>query len=157
MPKNKGKGGKKHKRGKDGGLVTDAPLELKDEGQAYGLVVRMLGGCRAEVACHDGKTRMGTIRGNMRKRVYINTGDCVLVGLRDYQDTRCDIIHKYTAHEFRELKKLNHISADLEEKLDSRRSEPYKHRQDAENGSESAANQQDRDLIHDLPFDFQEL
>lgn len=37
-------------------------------------------------------------------KVWINQGDIILVGLRDYQDTKADVIFKYTPDEARNLK-----------------------------------------------------
>lgn len=37
-------------------------------------------------------------------QVWINQGDIILVGLRDYQDTKADVIFKYTPDEARNLK-----------------------------------------------------
>ena len=39
--------------------------------------------------------RLAHIRGKMRKKVWVNAGDIVLIGLREYQDAKCDVIHKY--------------------------------------------------------------
>merc|ERR1711977_26234 len=36
--------------------------------------------------CFDGEKRLGHIRGKMRKKVWINQGDIVLLSLRDFQD-----------------------------------------------------------------------
>ena len=41
MPKNKGKGGKKHKRGKGDRDVVKRELIFKEDGQEYGQVQRM--------------------------------------------------------------------------------------------------------------------
>jgi Translation initiation factor 1A / IF-1 len=41
--------------------------------------------------------------------VWINVGDIILVSLRDYQDEKCDIIHKYTPDEARTLKKKGEV------------------------------------------------
>merc|ERR1719348_1863877 len=54
--------------------------------------------------CFDGTKRLCHIRGKLRKKVWINTGDIILLGLRDYQDTKADVILKYTADEARNLK-----------------------------------------------------
>ena len=40
----------------------------------------------------------------MRKKVWVSTGDIILVGLRDYQDEKADVILKYNADEARSLK-----------------------------------------------------
>ena len=45
----------------------------------------------------------------MRKRVWVNQGDIVLVGLREFQDSKGDVILKYTAEEARQLKSMNEL------------------------------------------------
>merc|ERR1712071_732657 len=40
--------------------------------------------------CFDGIKRLCHIRGELRKKVWINQGDIILVGLRDYQDAKAD-------------------------------------------------------------------
>ena len=58
----------------------------------------------------DGKKRMCTIRGSMRQRVWINAGDIVLIGLRDFgDDAKADIIMKYFDEEAKELQELGEI------------------------------------------------
>lgn len=64
----------------------------------------MLGNGRLEAYCMDGTKRLCHIRGKMRKKVWVNTGDVVLVGLREYQDEKADVILKYMADEARSLK-----------------------------------------------------
>ncbi|KHJ79044.1 putative translation initiation factor eIF-1A [Oesophagostomum dentatum] len=63
-------------------------LDTKDVGQEYGQVSKMLGNGRVLAFCFDGKQRVCHIRGKLRKKVWINTGDIILVGLRDYQDDK---------------------------------------------------------------------
>jgi len=63
--------------------------------------------------CIDGKKRMCHIRGKMRKKVWIGTGDIVLVGLRDYQDEKADVILKYSADEARVLKQYGELPEHL--------------------------------------------
>ncbi|CCD72218.1 Eukaryotic translation initiation factor 4C [Caenorhabditis elegans] len=104
MPKNKGKGGKNRRRGKNENDFMKRELDLKEEGQEYGQVSKMLGNGRVQVFCFDGKQRVCHIRGKLRKKVWINVGDIILVGLRDYQDDKGDVILKYTPDEARRLK-----------------------------------------------------
>jgi len=40
----------------------------------------------------------------LRKKVWINQGDIILLSLRDYQDNKGDVILKYTVEEARSLK-----------------------------------------------------
>ena len=103
MPKNKGKGGKNRRRGKN---ESEEKRELifKEDGQEYAQVLGMLGNGRLDALCMDGVKRLCHIRGKMRKKVWVNTGDVILVGLRDYQDEKADVILKYMADEARSLK-----------------------------------------------------
>ncbi|GER45201.1 eukaryotic translation initiation factor 1A [Striga asiatica] len=85
MPKNKGKGGKNRKRGKNEADDEKRELVFKEDGQEYAQVLRMLGNGRCEAMCIDGVKRLCHIRGKMHKKVWIAAGDIILVGLRDYQ------------------------------------------------------------------------
>nr|AGH70145.1 eukaryotic translation initiation factor 1A [Placozoa sp. H4] len=104
MPKNKGKGGKNRRRGKNENESEKRELIFKEDGQEYAQVMKMLGNGRLEAFCFDGTNRLCHIRGKLRKKVWINQGDIILLGLRDYQDSKADVILKYTADEARNLK-----------------------------------------------------
>ena len=67
-------------------------------------MAKMLGSGRVEVQCFDGVKRIAHIRGNMRKKVWINSGDIILVSIRDFQPDKADVILKYTPDEARSLK-----------------------------------------------------
>ncbi|MES1920260.1 hypothetical protein MHBO_001950 [Bonamia ostreae] len=112
MPKNKAKGGKRRRKGKN---MNDfkRDLVLKEPQQEYAQVVQMLGNGRLSAYCFDGKTRLCTIRGKMRKKVWVNQSDIVLIGLRDFQDEKGDVILKYTAEESRKLQKLKQIPSNI--------------------------------------------
>jgi len=104
MPKNKGKGGKNRRRGKNENEGLKREWVFKEDGQEYAQVIKMLGNGRLEAMCFDGVKRLCHIRGKLRKKVWINQSDIILVGLRDYQDARADVILKYSADEARNLK-----------------------------------------------------
>jgi len=104
MPKNKGKGGKNRRRGKNENDNEKRELTFKEEGQEYAQVLKMLGNGRLEALCFDGSKRLAHIRGKLRKKVWINQGDIILLSLRDYQDEKGDVILKYSADEARSLK-----------------------------------------------------
>merc|ERR1711993_155540 len=104
MPKNKGKGGKNRRRGKNENEGLKRELVFKEDGQEYAQVIKMLGNGRLEAMCFDGVKRLCHIRGKLRKKVWINQSDIILVGLRDYRDARADVILKYSPEEARNLK-----------------------------------------------------
>ena len=119
MPNNKG--GKRYKRNKNQ-VKENKTTRLKDvtQSQEYAQITKCLGSCRFEVLCFDGKKRMATMCGKMRKKVFVNAHEIVLVSLRDWQDSKCDIIEKYSASDVQKLKQKNLIpkSIKLEEKND---------------------------------------
>jgi len=108
MPKAKGKGGKNRRRGKND---SDDKRELvfKDESQEYAQVVKMLGNGRLEAMCFDGEKRLAHIRGKLRKKVWINNGDIILLSLREFEDGKADVIQKYTPDEARSLKQYGEL------------------------------------------------
>lgn len=69
----------------------------------------MLGNGRLEAYCFDGEKRLAHIRGKLRKKVWVNQGDIILVSLREYQDAKADVILKYSADEARSLKAYSEL------------------------------------------------
>jgi translation initiation factor 1A len=116
MPKNK-KGGNKAKKGSNKRFAEaeNQPFVTKDPegGQEYAKVIKSMGGCppMLNVNCSDDKERIGVITGRLRKKVFCNKEDIVLVNLRDYQDSKCDIIWKYSDRETKRLVKEGEISS----------------------------------------------
>ena len=98
------KGGKKHKKGKKSSQFETKQLRFKEDGQEYAQIIKMKGNCRFDVKCFDGKERMATMCGTMRKRRFINQDDIVLVSLREWQDAKCDIIDNYDENLVRKMK-----------------------------------------------------
>ncbi|KAM3172244.1 hypothetical protein ACTXT7_014956 [Hymenolepis weldensis] len=109
MPKNKGKGGKNRRRGKNENEGQKRDLIYRDEGQQYAKVERLLGNGRLVAYCFDDVRRLCHIRGKLRKKVWINSGDIILVSLRDYQDQKADVILKYLNDEARQLRACGEI------------------------------------------------
>jgi translation initiation factor 1A len=110
MPPNK-KGGKNYKKGKHS--EPDAVLYECLDGQMYGRIIKLLGGCNAIVYCNDNRERLCHIRGTMRKKVWLATGDIVLISLRDLDTTgsksassidRGDICAKYEKEVYKKLR-----------------------------------------------------
>ncbi|KAJ1307146.1 hypothetical protein OPQ81_001264 [Rhizoctonia solani] len=97
-------GGKNRRRGKNENDADKRELVFREDGQEYAQVVKMLGNGRLEAQCFDGEKRLAHIRGKMRKKVWINQGDIILLSLREFQDDKADVIVKYTADEARNLK-----------------------------------------------------
>lgn len=105
-----GKGGKNKKKGKSNSDHEKRELVFKEEGQDYASVEKMLGNGWVAVVSQGGEKRQAHIRGAFRKKVWINVGDVVLLGLRDFQDSKADIILKYTPDEARLLKSYGELT-----------------------------------------------
>jgi len=112
MPRNI-KGGKGHKRGANHNDGDKKELPTKTQGQDYAQVLKMLGNGRVTVFCFDGRERLGIIRGSMRKRSWIYVGDIVLIGSREFQDEKVDILHKYSPSDTLKLKKMGHLPSSI--------------------------------------------
>ena len=102
------KGGKKFKRGKKNSSI-EKKLIYKDpkEEQEYAKVISACGNGRFTIQCFDGRDRLGIIAGNMRKRVWVNKDDIVLISRWGFStdDNKCSIIHKYDSDEAKKLHK----------------------------------------------------
>ena len=109
MGKNKF-GGNKAKRKKNTDSEKSTQLIYKQEGQNYGRIDRVLGNKRFEVVLPDGTKKLGIVAGSLRKRIWINKDDIVLLDLWDFQDEKCSISHKYSEENISELITSNEIT-----------------------------------------------
>ena len=116
------KGGKKHKRNKNQNIVSKN-LRLKEEGQEYAQIKKCKGNCRFDVLCFDGKERMAIMCGAMRKRKFVNVNDIVLVSLREWQDSVCDIIDNYDENLTRKLKEKGLVPKSINLDVDNQYSD----------------------------------
>jgi translation initiation factor 1A len=114
MPKNKIGGSGAKKAASKNTFQSVRQIPFKEDLQDYGVVQSLLGNGRLKVLClTDNTERLGTIRGSMYKKVWINKDDLVLVSLREYQDDKCDVIFKYNQDESKFLKKYGEIPKGL--------------------------------------------
>ena len=104
---------KKFKEGK----ITEEEVELRRMmmprgNQVLGVVETMLGADRLRVRCSDERVRICRIPGKLRKRVWIRTGDLVLVEPWKVQsEERGDIIFRYTATQANWLKRKGYVES----------------------------------------------
>lgn len=116
----KKKGGKNNKKEKKLDIKINRDIQFKEDGQAYAKVVKVLGDCRIELDCYDGIKRIGHIRGAMRYRTWISVGDVVLIGYREFQDSKCDVILKYTNDELKKLINHSEIKGETNKETDNK-------------------------------------
>lgn len=116
-------GGKNYKKSKHGGSSTKSVFIERQSDQIYARIVKNLGDRNMLVYCNDNKTRLCHIRGSMRKRVWMNVGDLVLISLRSFEKTpdedatktyeKGDIVAKYDEEHYGKLKKMPDINRKL--------------------------------------------
>ena len=111
------KGGKKFKKGKKQSY-NDKKLIYKNpkEDQEYGKVISTCGNGRFQIECFDGKSRLGILAGNMRKRVWVNNDDIVLISRWEFltDSDKCSIVHKYDSDEVSKLQKENEFPKNIQ-------------------------------------------
>jgi translation initiation factor 1A len=79
----------------DGTPFVRVRIPKKRNGEQFARAQTMLGAYHIRVQCADGITRMGRIKGKMKKRVWIREGDTLIVTPWSFQDEKCDIIYRY--------------------------------------------------------------
>ena len=132
MPNNKGKGGKKHRKQKNEN-ISKRDMIWKEDGQAYAVIEKMLGNGRVHL-CYftrdeEGRLKrnkaLGIIRGTMRrKKIWINTEDIVLVSIREFEEGKVDILHKYDYDETKSLQSMKEIPKVEDKEIDTERKSP---------------------------------
>ena len=106
MPK---KNNKKNSKKSKGYSSVERVLLTKEPGQEYACILKRLGGPMLSVKCCDGTLRLAKIRGKLMKRCWMKEGDWILVSLRDFNDKKVDVIHKFNEDEVRKLRKSGDI------------------------------------------------
>lgn len=96
------------RRGEDGGAER-RELLFAEADQTYGTVTAILGSGRFTVQCHDGVDRMGILRGKLHRRQWVRMDSTVLLGLRDFEPGKADIIHVYQHEERRMLQQYGEL------------------------------------------------
>jgi len=82
---------------------------LPDDDEVLGVVESMLGANRLKVRCMDGETRTARIPGRMKKRVWINEDDVVIVEPWDWQDEKADVKWRYDSQQADQLRREGHL------------------------------------------------
>lgn len=118
MTKFNEKGGKKFKRGKK--IEDDHehfPDVSSDKDLSYALVTKKLGGRYLEVQIYRGAIKKAFIRGSFQKKIWINVGDILLVSAREFDQSVCDIIYKYSPQNVRSLINRHEIESSFANNL----------------------------------------
>ena len=82
------------------------------QSEILGVVEMMVGGDKLRVKCDDGNTRICRIPGRLRKRVWIRTGDLILIEPWSAQSNeRGDVVFRYTATQANWLRRKGFVKS----------------------------------------------
>jgi len=73
----------------------------------FAIADQLLGGSRIKVMCADGQSRIGRIRGKIKKRMWIREGDLLIVQPWEFQDEKADVLYRYTRTQASYLSRKN--------------------------------------------------
>jgi len=90
-------------------MSEDSDIRLPDDDEVLGIVESMLGANRLKVRCMDGETRTARIPGRMKKRVWINEDDVVIVEPWDWQDEKADVSWRYDSQAAEKLRQEGYL------------------------------------------------
>lgn len=93
----------------DGTPVLRVRLPKKWKKEQFAQAQLMLGANHIRVQCSDGVTRLGRIKGTMKRRTWIREGDMLIVTPWSFQDAKCDIIYRYVGTQTDWLRRNHHI------------------------------------------------
>ncbi len=84
-------------------------LPKKSEHEQFAIAELMMGANHIRVRCSDGVTRLGRIKGKMKKRAWIREGDIIIIVPWSFQDDKCDITYRYTPPQRDWLRRNNYL------------------------------------------------
>ena len=75
----------------------------------FGCAELMMGANHIRVRGFDGVTRMGRIKGKIKKKVWIREGDILIIIPWNFQDEKCDIVYRYTTPQVEWLRRNKYL------------------------------------------------
>ena len=70
-------------------------LVMPQQGEILGRAIKMTGGDQVIVKCADGATRQSSIRGKLKRTMWIREGDIVHVAPSDFDNGKADLLWRY--------------------------------------------------------------
>ena len=92
--------------------VEVSRIRIPRQGEVLGVIEMMLGADRVRANCDDGNVRICRIPGRLRKRIWVKTGDLILVQPWIVQtNERGDVIFRYTPTQTNYLKRKGFVKS----------------------------------------------
>ncbi|MFP4115929.1 MAG: translation initiation factor eIF-1A [Candidatus Aenigmatarchaeota archaeon] len=85
-------------------------LRQPEDDQVLGKVIELLGADRLRVECEDGNERIVRIPGRLKKRVWVNRDDIIIVEPWDIEkEEKGDMVWRYNKNKIPQLKKRGYL------------------------------------------------
>jgi len=97
----------------EAGENVRSPMPKEFKREMFGIADQLLGASKIKVMCADGQSRMGRIRGKLKKRMWIREGDLLIIRPWEFQDEKADIIYRYTRTQASNLARRGVIPDDI--------------------------------------------
>lgn len=116
MPKKAKGGGGARRKVRQAAEVRQRELLFAEPGQSYGVVTSINGSRRFGLIDTEGATRLGSLRGALRRRDRVGMNDLVLFSERTFETDRSkvDVLYVYSADEARRLAGYEEIPVALQ-------------------------------------------
>jgi len=105
----KGNTGRSDEEKNEAGDIIRVRLPQKRNREMFAQAELMMGANHIRVKCYDGVTRLGRIKGKIKKRIWIREGDILIVVPWSFQDDKCDIIYRYTGPQVEWLRRNGYL------------------------------------------------
>ncbi len=79
-------------------------IPRKENREILATIESLLGANRVRLNCTDNVVRIGRITGSMKNDTWLQVGDLIIAVPWDFQDTKADVIWKYTRQQVSWLK-----------------------------------------------------
>ncbi|MGC9308005.1 MAG: translation initiation factor eIF-1A [Thermoplasmatota archaeon] len=89
--------------------IRDVRLPNRDQGELFAVADQRMGAGRIKIICEDSVARMGRIRGKMKRRAWIRSGDLLIVRPWEFQNEKADILYRYSPTETSHLARQQKI------------------------------------------------
>jgi len=94
--------------------IRDVRLPDRDKSELFAVAEQRMGAGRIKIICEDSVARMGRIRGKMKRRAWIRSGDLLIVRPWEFQNEKADILYRYSPTETSHLTRQHRIPDNID-------------------------------------------
>lgn len=92
--------------------MSEDNIPFKQDNQEYAIITQLYGSSRLKVKIIDSDRELiCNIPGKFRRRVWVKKDDIILVSVRAFQDSHCDMIYRYSPDEVKKLQAYGEIGS----------------------------------------------